>query len=113
MHSKKYLSFCTKCFQLYYDIFEKDHINHNLFKLKYLFLYYKTDNHASKDEDALRTILYTDESYNQIIKWNKNIDEKDLKSSYINFLENNVPIYRIYRELYGSYFGKNFIKNDF
>ena len=113
MHSKKYITFCTKCFQLNCDLCEKSHINHNLFKLKNLFLYYKTDNHACKDDDAFRTILYAGESYDKIITWNKNIDEKELKSSYINFLENNVPIYKIYRELYNSYFGKKFIKNDF
>ena len=82
LHSKKYLSFCTKCFQLNCDICEKRHTNHNLFKLKNLFLYYETDNHACKDDDALRTILNADESYNRIIEWNKNIDEKELKSSY-------------------------------
>ena len=74
-------------------------------------MYYETDNHASKDEDSLRTIRNADESYNYIIKKYKNIDEEEFKSSY-NFLEKNVPIYRIYRELYGSYFGKNFIKNN-
>ena len=76
-------------------------------------MYYETDNHVSKDEDSLRTIRNADESYNYIIKRYKNIDEEKFKSSYINFLEKNVPIYRIYRELYGSYFGKNFIKNNF
>ena len=104
LHSQKYLSLCTKCFQLNCDICEKSHANHNLFKLKNLFLYYKTDNHPCKDDDAFKTILNADESYNIIINCNTNIDEKELKSSYIIFLENNVPIYRIYRELYGSYF---------
>ena len=91
----------------------KSHINHNLFKLNNLFLYYKTDNHACKDDDAFRTILYAGESYDKIITCNKNIYEKELKSSYINFLENNFPIYKIYRELYNSYFGKKFIKKIF
>jgi len=33
LHSKKYLSFCTRCFQLNCDIYEKSHTNHNLFKI--------------------------------------------------------------------------------